>query len=130
MCRSKAEGGRRCPGGAAGAPAPRVRGGKVSRDETGANWARTVRALHDAESALGGGPLANRSALLLGPLTRQARHAAAGGDPSVYDEDVALGRQLLTGLLTGDGDSPETASEKTRVLADAWATWRATPEVP
>jgi hypothetical protein len=139
MCRSKAEGGRRCPTGtvSSAAPRPGVRvtgpgpgsNGKppVSRAEAKARWAQAERTLADAKAAVG--PLVgNQSSLLLGPLSQQARTARGGGDPSVYDEQVAEGRKMLSSILVSHGDSPGSAAAKIEALATAYAAWSATPE--
>jgi hypothetical protein len=139
MCRSKAEGGRRCPAGTVRPAAPRpcvgvtgpapASSGKppVSRAEAKARWALAERTLADAKAAVG--PLVgNRSSLLLGPLSQQARIARGGGDPSVYDEQVAEGRDMLSSMLVSHGDSPGAAAAKIKALATAYAAWSATPE--
>jgi len=140
MCRSKAEGGRRCTGGAIRATAPRPNTsvaqlssapagqGRVGQAEARARWAQAERALADAEAAIGP-PLGNPSALLLGPLAKQAHHVRDGGDPSVYSEQIAEGRQMLSSLLVSHGDSPDSASAKIDALVAAYDAWFATPEV-
>ena len=141
MCRSKAEGGRRCPAGTVRSAAPRpgmsVPGPgpasserpPASRAAAKARWAQAERTLADAKAAVD--PLAgmgNRSALLLGPLSQQESIARAGGDPSVYDEQVAAGRKMLSSILVGRGDSPGSAAAKIEALAAAYTAWSATPE--
>ena len=137
MCRSKAEGGRRCPGCAATAGTPRLTTsqaalppaagrGKTRRAGARARRDQAQRALNAAKAAIGP-PLGNPSYLLLGPLSRQAQHARRGGDPSVYDDQVTQGRAMLISLLASHGDSPATAAAKTEALASAYATWSATP---
>ena len=136
MCRSKAEGGRRCPGCAATAGTPRLTTsqaalppaagrGKTRRAGARARRDQAQRALNAAKAAIGP-PLGNPSYLLLGPLSRQAQHARSGGDPSVYDDQVTQGRAMLISLLASHGDSPATAAAKTEALASAYATWSAT----
>jgi hypothetical protein len=76
------------------------------------------------------GPLVgNPSYLLLGPLSQQERTARGGGDPSVYDEQVAEGRKMLSSMLMSHGDSSSSAAAKIEALAAAHAAWSATPEV-
>jgi hypothetical protein len=70
----------------------------------------------------------NPSYLLLGPLSRQAEHARGGGDPSVYDAQVAEGRVMLISQMVGHGDDSGTATAKAEALEAAYATWAATPE--
>lgn len=138
VCRSKADGGRRCPSGSAGTVAshhimskavtPLPAGQrKASRAEAQARWAQAEGALSAAKAAIGP-PSGNPSYLLLGPLSRQEQHARHGGDSSAYDEEVAQGRNMLIRLLVSHGDSPDTAAAKTETLAAAYATWSATSE--
>jgi hypothetical protein len=100
---------------------------RADRAAARARWARAQRAF-DAAKAEVGPPLGNRSHLLLGPLSRQAEHARSGGDPSVYDEQVAEGRTMLTSALVSRGDNSDQAAAKADALAAAYATWAATPE--
>lgn len=123
MCRSKTEGGRRCPGGSAAAGRPPAGREGTAQDR----WSEAERALAAAKAEVG--PVGDDpSYLLLGPLSRQAAHADGGGDPSVYDDQVAEGRAMLIGLLTGHGDDPGAAAAKADALAAAYARWSATPE--
>jgi hypothetical protein len=138
VCRSKAEGGRRCPGAGspdirgqvATAPAPAAasrRGRATSRAGARARWAQVQRQLDEAKSAVGP-PLGNPSYLVLSPLARQADHARPGGDPAAYDPEVAQGKDMLTRLLVSHGGSPAAAAAKVSALETAWAAWAATPE--
>lgn len=139
MCRSKAEGGRRCPGGTAAVAAPprhtvsqpgpsRAPGRRsTSRAEARARWAQAERGLEAAKAMLGQG-LGNPSYLLLGPLSHQAEHVRSGGDPSAYADQVAEGRAMLISQMVSHGDDPGVAAAKAESLATAYATWSATPE--
>src|SRR5487761_809462 len=115
MCRSKAQGGRRCSGSAA----------KPGRTRIVA--ARAVRSLDAAKAAIGP-QLGNPSYLLLDPLARKADHARGDGNPSIYDDTVAQGRDMLVRLLVSRGDSTEAATAKTDTLTAAYAAWSQTPE--
>lgn len=138
MCRSKAQGGRRCSGSAAKpgrtrivatraaaptAASPR----KTSRAAAQARWAQAVRSLDAAKAAIGP-QLGNPSYLLLDPLARKADHARGDGNPSIYDDTVAQGRDMLVRLLVSRGDSTEAATAKTDTLTAAYAAWSQTPE--
>ena len=103
MCRSKAEGGRRCPGGtitataprpsaSAASPSPAAGRARAGRAEARARWAHAERALAAARAELGP-PASDPSYLLLGPMTRQAHHTRGGGDPSVYSGQIDEGRK-------------------------------------
>lgn len=133
MCRSKDKGGRRCPGSATSRRrAPRAQKTATSRRRAvpgaRAAWREAQTALDEAKKALDPRELGNPAYLLLGPLSRQAAIRAGGGDPSVYDEDVELGRSMLISRLVEGGDDPDTAAAKTDNLANAYARWSETPE--
>jgi hypothetical protein len=94
-----------------------------------AAWAHAERNLDQARQAIDGtglSGLSGRSALLLSPLARQAQHR----DPAVHAALVAEGRVLLTGLLTGTGDTPAEAVAKVAHLEAAHRLWLATQEAP
>ena len=135
MCRSKADGGRRCSGRATAVapgsrpvrPAASPSTAGAARAEARARYLQAERALSEAKGALGPS-IGNPSYLLLSPLARQAELGRAGGDPSVYDDQVAQGRGMLISLLVSHGDGPDGAAAKADALAVAYATWHATPE--
>ena len=133
MCRSKAEGGRRCPGttqaahiGHGMASAPTRPGGRSTVGRAAAS-AQAWEALNAAKAEIGP-PLGNPSYLVVGPLSRQAELARHGGDPAIYDQQVAEGRAMLTSLLVGNGVAPDVAAAKVSRLESAYSAWTATPE--
>jgi hypothetical protein len=133
VCRSIAEGGRRCPGGMAPAPARQTAAAAAPRAERRAEarrrWDEAERGLGAAQEALG--PAAKGlSHLLTGPLSEQARLASGGGDPAVYDGQVEQGRALLIATLRGHGNDDAAAAAKADALAQAYTAWLATPEGP
>ena len=129
MCRSKAQGGRRCAAASGGTPAPQRGAGtaaapQVSRRAAAKEQlAEAGRAFREAKAALGGSPLNDMSGLVIGPLARQA----VSGSPAAFDGQVQEGREQLTLLLVERGDSPAAAAEKVKALEAAYSTWHATP---
>jgi hypothetical protein len=103
------------------ASAPTRPGGRPTVDRAAAS-AQAWRTLNAAKAEIGP-PLGNPSYLVVGPLSRQAEHARHGGDPAIYDQQVAEGRAMLTSLLVGNGTAPDVAAAKVSRLESAYSTW-------
>lgn len=120
MCRSKLAGGRRCPA---------VRGsGEEPAEEVGpdspAAQVRFERELSAAQEAVASSPLSPVPGLLTGALERRVHHGESGGDPRVFDAQVAEARSLVVGVLTGRGASVAEATAAATRLEEAYLAWR------
>ena len=66
----------------------------------------------------------DRTALVLGPLSRQAK----AEHPDAYADHVAEGRALLRANLIEHGDTPAQAEAKVARLEATWRAWRDLPD--
>ncbi len=129
MCRSKSEGGRRCPRSTSSptrhtptaASAATTAGGDSGSGSAPAPqepYAAAVRRLDAACAAVGDRPgYSVRSTLLLGSISRQD---AAG--------EVKQRRAMLATLLEEDGVPPAEAQRRITEVEQAHQHWKATPE--
>jgi hypothetical protein len=130
MCRSLAQGGRRCGGTAVRASVPSTPPSTpsgVNKPSKADAYAQASRELQAARDGLDPSPLSVVPGLVDGPLARQAQHVREGGDGRVHAELVGEGRQLAIGMLTGRGVSQGDAEAAVDRYIAAYKTWQATP---